>query len=230
MFVAMLCPSIDSKLHVKTHYSLRHTHASLTSKGISLIEIIVGGNSHLSATREKLLWDAWYYDLKNPEAGKPTHYFWFDADMAWEPGAVEKLIDSDFEFVGAPGLKKQETTEFCGEYFQGGMAVHKGCIEVIGLGFAFVLLKRSCIQKMIAVYKELGWFHPRSARMEWALFRDLCNDDGHWIAEDLSFCHRWRKMGGKVWAHLDVELGHCDSTKVYTGKLGDWLNLKERAA
>lgn len=210
----MLCPSADGKVYFETHRAVRDSQWDLLHSGIDVVELCLAGRSHIQSARETLLWNAWY-DLPQ----RPTHFFWFDSDMDWPMHAVRQLLETDFEFVGAPGLRKQEPYEFCGEFVR--VEPERGCIPALGLGFAFVMLKRSVIEKMISAYHDLEWHNSRFNRKEWGLFRDTQDDKDQWLTEDLSFCYRWLKIGGKIWAHLGIELGHIDGTKTYRGRLGD---------
>lgn len=61
----------------------------------------------------------------------------------------------------------------------------------IGLGFA--LMTRNCLERMMAAYDS-----PFEFRYE----------NGSLRGEDVLFCERWRAIGGRIWLHEGVQLGH----------------------
>ena len=53
-------------------------------------------------------------------------------------------------------------------------------------------------------------------------FFDLIESDGVMLSEDLSFCARWRAMGGQVHAMNSAHVGHVGAF-VYRGSFFDKL-------
>lgn len=92
-----------------------------------------------------------------------------------------------------------------------------GCAEIESIGLGCALLSRSMVERMTAHYaEELGYHDPRAAlRPTVALFQPVFVDVpfvnpstgetkvGRILCgEDVSFCRRWRAMGGKVQMYL----------------------------
>ena len=51
----------------------------------------------------------------------------------------------------------------------------------------------------------------------YALF-DCGVEDNHYFSEDWLFCHRWSKMGGKLWIDISINLTHT-GVEDYKGSL-----------
>jgi hypothetical protein len=56
----------------------------------------------------------------------------------------------------------------------------------------------------------------------YGFFNRLQDADGNLIAEDLSFCDRWRRCGGEIWVLLDEPIFHI-GTYDYIGVFMDQL-------
>jgi hypothetical protein len=98
--------------------------------------------------------------------------------------------------------------------------------EVSAIGGAFVMLKRSCVDKMVNAYKDLE-FDGEAGVKEYALFDPMIiNVGSEWpvrrLSEDYAFSQRWRDIGGKVICLLDVRLGHTGS-HTFSGSFYDHL-------
>jgi hypothetical protein len=101
---------------------------------------------------------------------------------------------------------------------------HGRFAEAYEIGTGFMLIKRQVIEAMIEHYgvqieyacdgvpsevgnrdRPGGCVAP--GNRQYALF-DTAIEAGRYLSEDWLFCHRWRAMGGKVYAALDVKLTH----------------------
>ena len=47
-------------------------------------------------------------------------------------------------------------------------------------------------------------------------FFPLGSYDGVFMSEDYAFCRRWREIGGRIWADLNIRLTHSGA-HAYTG-------------
>lgn len=95
-----------------------------------------------------------------------------------------------------------------------------GFLEVAGVGGGIVLIRRDCVEKMIEAYPDLMDTRPperQPARVQveaanldrvFCPFNEAKNKDGNGLSEDLSFCQRWRDIGGKVYANVSHPIGH----------------------
>jgi hypothetical protein len=156
---------------------------------------------------------------------------WIDNDTAFDDAIVGRMIHlaltDGHEFIAAPYPRKRIPAAFPYKPLDENIAagrqpVVNDCMEVDYIGFGFVLLARSCLEKMTAHYYEEDWFldergsdapHPTVG-----LFKQVLTSKRELLSEDYSFCHRWRAMGGKVQMYVGegAPLGHV-GTHVFVG-------------
>lgn len=134
-----------------------------------------------------------------------------DSDIRFEPEDIFKLVDADKDLVAGLYPMKAYPIQFVINSIPG--APQEGSLEEVSkIGTGFMMISRTCIDKMIAAYPEEKYedsvglgkqFEPYM----YALF-DTKVVDGKYLSEDWLFCHRWRELGGKVWAHKEILLNH----------------------
>jgi hypothetical protein len=82
-----------------------------------------------------------------------------------------------------------------------------------------MLIKRAVLERMIAAYPETRYRTIQTypvAAAEGVPFHSLFDciiepDSGIYLSEDFAFCHRFRKIGGKVWLDTQSQLKHVGS-------------------
>jgi hypothetical protein len=189
------------------HHSISRLQVECMNAGLSMGEVASYGGSHIAKARERVLWDAM---MRNP-----THILFVDTDMGFEPKLVFRLLCADVEFACAVGVRKTEKQELCCNFLPGKQVLHpvNRFLKIRDVGFAFVLLKRVVIEKMVKAYPELAY--NAGGGTEHALFLDMI-DGGERLSEDYSFCRRWTAIGGEIWADRYAKLIHA-GRKEYTG-------------
>jgi hypothetical protein len=218
----MLTPIQNHAVDVAYLHSFERTQALLTEKRISRCIQQQSGSSHIGKAREHLLWAG----LKQmPQA---THILFVDDDMGWEPSLVTRLLAADHEFTAVSGVKKTDQLSLCYNAFPDPQVLHPRTkfMKVRHIGFAFVMLKRSVIDKLVEAYPELEYNTDGHGR-EFALFSDLMwrragKDLPERLSEDFSFCQRWQAIGGEIWMDPYAKLVHA-GRKEYTGAAGEML-------
>ncbi len=195
------------------HQSYDRMKIAAAHHNIRLTTVYSAGASHLGKTRERLLWLCMETD--------GTHFLFIDDDMGWEERLPFRLIAADVDFACAVGLKKQDEPALCCNFYPGPQVLHpvNRFVKVRDVGFAFVMLKRAAVDRMVAAYPELAYDAGKnpdgSQRTEYALFLDLLEDRQR-LSEDYSFCRRWTAIGGEIWADRQARLKHA-GRKVYGG-------------
>lgn len=96
----------------------------------------------------------------------------------------------------------------------GGQITFQGdLIEIDSLPTGFMMIKKECIEKMMAAYPETkhdsdgDYLKPEHNKYLYALF-DCYIKDGRYLSEDWAFCDRWKKIGGQVYADVAIALSH----------------------
>lgn len=111
-------------------------------------------------------------------------------------------------------------------------------VEVAALGTGFMMMRRDVLRQMREKYPELAYspdyaLNTKDMRIDsnssvCAMFdTEIVEENGRkrYLSEDYCFCHRWRAIGGKVFAAPWVNLVH-HGTYHYCGELGAALKLK----
>ena len=86
-----------------------------------------------------------------------------------------------------------------------------------------MLIKRQVITDMCKAFPstkytdDVKFLKDTENDYAYALF-DCGVEDGHYYSEDWMFCHRWAKLGGKIWADISINLNHT-GTEDYNGSL-----------
>ena len=164
-----------------------------------------------------------------------THLLFVDADIAFEPAQVVRMLRFDRDFVA--GLYPIKSIDWAalprrvvaGEALPGAGLTYvgtplEGAEARVVEGFAAAryagtglqLLKRGVLERMVAAHPELRFrslhtladAQPRSDNL-CALFDPVIDaDTGEYLSEDYAFCRRWRALGGDIWLDLRSKVTH----------------------
>ena len=144
-----------------------------------------------------------------------THLLFIDADIEFRPEDVIKLLAADKDFMVGAYRKKNERGEFAVSFLPDA-GVHldqcpeTGAVKIARGGTGFMMLKREVFERLAAAMPEIA-YHDYGAggapRPMHAFFEHVVRDGRRW-SEDYTFCERWRAIGGDVWLHPFIELGH----------------------
>lgn len=186
--------------------------------------------------------------LDNKDA---THLLFIDADIGFEASSIKRYLDFDQEVICAPYPMKMISWELipqlvkenkdyknlCHPYVlnfadKDNINVEKGFAEVLDAATGFMLIKRSCIEKMVKEYPDLYYVTDQiingkeyDSKNTYLFFDTMKDENGRYLSEDYAFSRRWQKIGGKIWADVGSNLIHYGSYK-YSGKLWKHFNFK----
>ena len=174
---------------------------------------------------------------------RATHLLFVDADIAFEPSQVIRMLRFDRDFVA--GLYPLKSVDWAavprrvvgGETLRGAGLTYvgtplEGTEARVEAGFAAAryagtglqLLKRCVLERMVAAHPELRFrtIHtleadqPRSENL-YALFDpEIDAETGAYLSEDYAFCRRWRALGGDIWLDLRSKITHVGADR-FTG-------------
>lgn len=154
-----------------------------------------------------------------------THLLFVDDDQSFEPHVLAGMLATGHDFVACPyprregvnwdlvrehldvppeALAYRYNVTLMGHPDAPALAFDDAtkCAEVVALGFGCVLLTRRACELMVRAYGEsLGYLDLSTHKQTTALFQ-LELADGTLYGEDVSFCRRWRAIGGRVWMYL----------------------------
>jgi hypothetical protein len=156
--------------------------------------------------------------LTNTEA---THLMFVDADIRWNPEYLIRMLQADKDIVcGLYPMKSMPPRFVINALKDGEKQGHLEEVETAGTGF--MLIKRSCLEEMVAAYPEtkyndnIGIGKKYEPNM-YALFDTMIDEKQNYLSEDWAFCHRWRALGKKVWVDKSVILDH-QGTYLFLGQ------------
>jgi hypothetical protein len=151
-----------------------------------------------------------------------THFMFIDADIRFEPEGILNMLVADKDVIGGLyPLKRLPITYVVNARADGQAQGDLHEVDTIGTGF--LLMKRNAIERMIAAYPETKYvddtdFGKQFEPHMYALFDCEIDERGHYLSEDWTFCRRWSRLGGKIFAHMKVLLNHVGRYE-YAGDL-----------
>jgi hypothetical protein len=179
-----------------------------------------------------------------------------DADQAVHPGTIARMIDLQKPFVGCiypqrrydwsrANLATAKSTEqlvaqslrYVGWLVadaHGQSTVIDGCAPAEHVGTGILLLRREVFLRLMGDFPELqgrGFgedaYPQYNGGGRWGFFNPLENEEGVPLSEDISFCRRWRQIGGEIWADVMDTTVHV-GRHPFAGSLSDQANAFRR--
>jgi hypothetical protein len=81
------------------------------------------------------------------------------------------------------------------------------------MGTGFMMFKRHVYEKLCAAHPECKYVDDVGLGKQYeptmfSIFDTEIDEKGHYLSEDWTFCRRWAKLGGEIYAHAKVLLNH----------------------
>ena len=243
LFVAVPCLGGN----VKTKF-----YASMTKLAILLTQCKISFSFHnledcniISLARNSLVASF----LSEP---KYTHLLWIDTDIEFNPESVVKLFECRKDIVtGVYPHKSINWDQFRDDLLttskhpiyalsrsvpypitveadssQNTPVYDEKLIKLRKGPLGFMLIQRSVFDKLKEHYPDLkidpGTYLPQTMKPYYWGFFDTLTEDQQFYGEDTAFYKRWTKIGGEVYAHLDIPLNHV-GTFVYPGNIRNFM-------
>ena len=250
VYLVIMTPCYGGVCHVDFTICLIETMSLLSKYGIKTTFEVCRNDSLVSRARNGLIAKAM--------SRNPTHLFFIDSDIAWNPFDVLKLIVSDKELVGGIYPKKKykldifKDKDILKKYDENlnksvlknmlnqndfpeckmvdynfitessRINIINNLIELKHLPTGFMMIKRCVIDELMDKYKETkynddtGLLFDEEQKYAYALF-DCGVENEQYMSEDWTFCNRYKKIGGNIYADITIDLIHIGST-YYRGK------------
>jgi hypothetical protein len=194
-------PSYSWTVKIPTMRSLLTDLGALTARGDGYLLHDEAGNTEISMAREAIVRRFLDSDC--------TDLVFVDDDVCWEAGALLSLLDRPVDLVAGIYPKRTEPLSWPVGWLEGSdLQAVDGLLEVASVPTGFLRLTRACLERMQAAFGA-------------AMFDNIRHETGRY-SEDISFCQRWRSIGGKVWIDPEIHMAHV-GYHGFTGRLGDWL-------
>ena len=177
---------------------------SLAAPGQFIVSKLTG--SYMPANRDLL--------TNNFLRSNATHMLCVDPDIGWGPEHVERLALANKDFITGIYAKKQPDRAPAAALLE----QREGeLIEAAHTAPGFLLLTRGCVERLVAAHPELVYDAPNGPVCSiWSpVF------EGRSYAEDVTFCARWRALGGRIWAHSQVVLKRYGDTVLVPRGFGE---------
>ena len=223
----MFIPCYREMISAQTFDSSHALMASLMGKGI---EGHIGRYSWFDIAELRNIALSYWYDCMPTF----THLLFVDDDMGFPAEAVTDMIAFSEPVVGALYRKKCMEYDWAASGLGPGIGEVRGrsFLEVEGLGCGLFLIKREAVDRMVEVFPELirdhvgiGDFKVSGLKRTLGFFDAIMSPEGK-VAEDISFCRRWRQAGGKVWASAAHEITHVGSHE-FKGSYAQWTIMQQ---
>lgn len=204
--VFVFVPAFRGQLSTVLFETSHHLMARLSQKGITAS---IGTYSWYDiAELRNMVLSVWYDAMKDS-----THLLFVDDDMGFPPEMILDMIAFGEPIVGAIYPKRTSPRVWCGSGIEAAEYRH-GFIEVEGVGGGAMLIRRDAVDKMIEGYPDLigdymvlDDMKAAGATRTLRFFDQFITPEGK-AGEDISFCRRWRAIGGVVWASTGYEIQH----------------------
>jgi hypothetical protein len=197
-------------------------------KGVHFRLSLVGSDALITRARAEFV----AAFLSDPRG---THLLFIDADIAFEPDQVFRLLQFDADVVAAAYPAKQidwqriatavrdhrnpETAAMHYVLAPNGqnLTARNGFAAVRYVGNGFLLIRRNALQRLCDAHPELKYRHVHYAggdemadnAYRYALFDTMIDrETGEYLSEDFAFCRRWTDLGGEIWLDLRSKLTH----------------------
>ncbi len=227
-------PCRDGRVTSATFSSLLQLQQACQKENLPLTLLMRDGGDLVEQARQEIT-DSF---LAIPSA---THLLFVDADIAFEPGQVFRLLRFntevtaaayplkfiDWERVRSAARAGGDKLESAGLHYAMGTIqppqVRDGFIRVQWAGTGFFLVKREVFGVLAERHPELRYSKGSPGQPGqaggFAFFNCLVDGkDGPYLSEDYSFCRCWTQMGGEIWVDLESRLRHV-GLSVFAGDL-----------
>jgi hypothetical protein len=218
------------EVHIAVFNSILNSVPGLTASGWLLTVQFRQGDADLSRSRNAT--------VQEFLATTCTDMICIDSDISWKPGALEQLLMHPVELVAGVYRQRVDPEWYPVGYLEdpegvglnavdprNGRRAENGLIEVTGVPAGFLRIARSCAVRMSGYYASHGFPDSTvSTGTNVGLFDFETTNGGRW-SEDLTFCRRWREIGGRIWVDPNIPLTH-HGYKDYPGHFGNWLKSR----
>jgi len=174
-------------------------------------------------------------------AGPFSDLLTVDGDVAWEPGAIQRMLAHPVDLVMAPYPRRDDsgafslvpkgplTRESMIDPVTGKPDPENGLLDVLSCPLGFARISRTCIERMVAAYPDLWYRDPTVSTGKCFSFFEFVVRNHEREREDYHFCRLWREIGGTVWVDPHMRMTHA-GRKAFTGRLADKLRVHETGA
>jgi hypothetical protein len=169
-----------------------------------------------------------------------THLLFIDSDIEFEADDIIRMLEADKDIIGGIYGRKEILWDKIDKCVKSGKSVESlkyntselplHALETFGentkykineplevkyIATGMMLIKRCVFEKMLEAFPDRYYVIPANKQKIQCFFH--CDIEGEtYLTEDYYFCHKWRELGGKVYAALWTKTVHYGSMGIYT--------------
>jgi hypothetical protein len=141
-----------------------------------------------------------------------THFMFIDADIRFQPEAIFMMLAADKDVIGGLYPKKALPVQYVINV-KPGTVIQNDIFPVDTMGTGFMMFKRHVYEKLCVAHPECKYVDDVGLGKQYeptmfSIFDTEIDEKGHYLSEDWTFCRRWAKIGGEIYAHAKVLLNH----------------------
>jgi predicted O-methyltransferase YrrM len=180
--------------------------------GIEYVVIMYSEHCHVDDSRNHI--------VKHFLETDCTDLVFVDADTQFNPADTLTVVGHDCDVVGGIVRLKQDNEEYAVKLLDESVLpdVLNNPFEVYALGTAFLRIRRHVLESLA---KDAIKFPDKHMGGEIPIIFERTVEDGCRWGGDYSFCRKWRKLGGKIFADASIELWHS-GTQHWRGIYSAW--------
>jgi len=239
-FVVFATPCFGGQVTVAFLRSMLKLQQACARYGIGFEFLEISGAPIVTYARNELVARC----LDRPHA---THLMFIDADIAFEPEQVFRLLRFGADVTAGVYPRKMidwskvtravqsgRSPEQAALHYvvawpdKGPLEVRNGFARVRYVGAGFLLMRRQVLTRLCEAYPELRYRrqHPEGSESNpysWGLFETMIDPkiEGY-LSEDAGFCRRWGELGGEIWVDTQSRLAHIGPL-AFSGDLASQL-------
>jgi hypothetical protein len=141
-----------------------------------------------------------------------THFMFIDADIRFQPESIFMMLAADKDVIGGLYPKKALPISYVINVKPGTQIIND-IFPVDTMGTGFMMFKRHVYEKLCAAHPETKYVDDVGLGKQYeptmfSIFDTEIDERGHYLSEDWTFCRRWARLGGEIYAHAKVLLNH----------------------
>lgn len=211
--IFLAIPAYSGQIGARCMISVAESILLLNKAGISVDICIQTGNCHVDDARNAMVREFLMTDCSD--------MVFIDEDVGFDCADLYKLVKYDRDLVAGVYPCKQMDEEYPVRPLPGEIwADRDGLVEVEGAPTGFMRLSRFMLEKMCADEKRTFMGRGQGGPPHVILFERIYSD-GMRMSGDYAFCHKWRKMGGKVFVDPAMGFSHTGN-HTWSGNLSDF--------
>jgi hypothetical protein len=217
--IAIATPLLDGTCTQGYMMSIADTVRYFTKAGIDISVLACSGHG-VAQARNRLVASFMAEDF--------THILFIDSDHAWSPINIVRLLAMRKDVIGIVARKKTDEVQWAANIPQEETEIDEaGSMRILGeIGTGFLLIRREVLRAMMDAYPELSMklmvegAPEAEKRSYYRLFEFVVGADGIERSEDITFCQRWKRLGGEIWCDPSASISHF-GVKDYHGCISD---------